>query len=105
MVFIYTMTGRNLDYGHMYEGKMIRKELDIITKNAKQLHDMLHDNDDLPEWVNKKIFIANNYIKSTKDYIHSKLHHGSHGKTKKHMSYELSEKVKQPDIVDTPIET
>ena len=80
------MTGRNLDYGHMYEGKMIRKELDIITKNAKQLHDMLHDNDDLPEWVNKKIFIANNYIKSTKDYIHSKLHHGSHGKSKKHMT-------------------
>jgi hypothetical protein len=48
------MKGRNLDYGHMYEGQMVRTELDNIERNAKQLHNMLHDGDDLPEWVNKK---------------------------------------------------
>ena len=60
------MKGRNLDYGHMYEGRMIRTELDNIERNAKQLHDILHDGDDLPEWVNKKIFLANSYLKSAK---------------------------------------
>ena len=63
------MKGRNLDYGHMYEGQMVRTELDNIERNAKQLHDMLHDGDDLPEWVNKKIFNANMNMSSVYDYL------------------------------------
>jgi hypothetical protein len=30
------MKGRNLDYGHMYEGHMVRTELDNIERNAKR---------------------------------------------------------------------
>ena len=69
------MKGRNLDYGHMYEGRMVRTELDNIERNAKQLHNILNDGDDLPEWVNKKIFLANSYLKSSKDYLHNKIVH------------------------------
>ena len=67
------MKGRNLDYGHMYEGQMVRTELDNIERNAKQLHDMLHDGDDLPEWVNKKIFNANMNMSSVYDYLSYKI--------------------------------
>jgi len=82
---INIMKGRNLDYGHMYEGHMVRTELDNIERNAKQLHDMLHDEDDLPEWVNKKVFLANNYLKSAKNYIHNKLVHRKHSTNKRKM--------------------
>lgn len=77
------MKGRNFDYGHMYEGRMIRTELDNIERNAKQLHDILHDGDDLPEWVNKKIFLANSYLKSAKDYLHNKIVHSKHSTNKR----------------------
>jgi len=77
------MKGRNLDYGHMYEGQMVRTELDNIERNAKQLHDMLHDGDDLPEWVNKKVFLANSYLKSAKNYLHNKIVHRGHSTQKK----------------------
>ena len=83
ILFIYIMKGRNLDYGHMYEGLMVRRELDHIERNAKELHKLLHDNDDLPEWVNKKIFLANNYLHSVKNYIHNKLVHRRHTKKEK----------------------
>ena len=77
------MKGRNLDYGHMYEGQMVRTELDNIERNAKQLHDMLNDGDDLPEWVNKKVFLANSYLKSAKDYLHNKIVHRGHSTKKR----------------------
>lgn len=76
------MKGRYLDYGHMYEGKMVRKELDNITKNSIKLHDLLHDADDLPEWVNKKVFLANSYLKSAKNYLHNKIVHRGHSTQK-----------------------
>jgi len=79
------MKGRNLDYGHMYEGRMARTELDNIERNAKKLHKLLRDDDDLPEWVNKKIVLSNNYLKSATDYLHNKIAHRSHS-TKKRRS-------------------
>ena len=89
------MKGRNLDYGHMYEGRMIRTELDNIERNAKQLHDMLHDGDDLPEWVNKKVFLANSYLKSAKDYLHNKIVHRGHTKKRKMRKGKKSKRVKK----------
>jgi len=88
------MKGRYLDYGHMYEGKMVRKELDNITKNSIKLHDLLHDADDLPEWVNKKVFLANNYLKTATDYIDSKITHRNHTIKSKKKSKRRSKKNK-----------
>jgi hypothetical protein len=89
------MKGRNLDYGHMYEGQMVRTELDNIERNAKQLHNIVHDEDDLPEWVNKKIFLANIYLKSAKNYIHNKLVHREHTKKRKNKKGKKSKRVKK----------
>ena len=77
------MTGRNLDYGHMYEGRMARTELDNIERNAKKLHKLLRDDDDLPEWVNKKIVLANSYLQSATNYLHNKIVHRSHSTKKR----------------------
>jgi hypothetical protein len=92
------MKGRNLDYGHMYEGRMVRTELDNIKRNAKQLHDMLHDEDNLPEWVNKKVFLSNSYLKSAKDYLHNKLVHRVHTKKNKNEIIKKSKKNKNEII-------
>ena len=77
------MKGRKLDYGHMYEGKMIRKELYNIKTIAKKFHKALHDKDDLPEWVNKKVFLANYQLQTAYNYIHNKLKHTSRTKKNK----------------------
>ena len=53
-----TKKGRQFDYyrpGRLaYEGKSARKELKRIVKYGKKLDEMLHNHDDLPEWVQKK---------------------------------------------------
>jgi hypothetical protein len=77
------MGGRDLDYGHMYEGRMARTELDNVERNAKKLHKLLRDDDDLPEWVNKKIVLANSYLQSATNYLHTKIVHRSHSTEKR----------------------
>jgi hypothetical protein len=53
-----------------YEGDMARGQLQSIVNNAQKVHDMLKDNDNLPEWVQSKITLAEDYISKT--YIESK---------------------------------
>ena len=38
---------------------------------AKELENMLGDNDNLPEWVQSKITKATDYIDSVRDYLKS----------------------------------
>ena len=45
-----------------YEGDMARGQLQSIISNAQRVHDMLEDNDNLPEWVQSKITLAEDYI-------------------------------------------
>jgi hypothetical protein len=68
--------GRNLDYHHKcdsYEGRMIKSELYKMINTSKNLYKMLEDGDDLPEWVNKKIFNANMNMSSVYDYLSYKI--------------------------------
>lgn len=71
---------KNLDYGKIYEGKMIKRELLTIQKYAKNISKLLKDDSDLPEWVNKKVFIATDYINSVNNYLSSKIKHRTHKK-------------------------
>lgn len=89
------MKGRNFDYGHMYEGQMVRTELDNIERNAKKLHGLIRDHDDLPEWVNKKIFLANSYLKSATNYLHNKIVHRTHTKKRKFRKKNKSKRVQK----------
>jgi len=52
-----------------YEGDMAKSQLRSILTNAKRLHDMLEDNDNLPEWVQSKITLAEDYILTAANYM------------------------------------
>ena len=64
--------GRNLDYGKG-EGKMTRQQLFHIAEYAATLHEMIQDEDDLPEWVQSKIAVMSNNIGKIKHYLEYKL--------------------------------
>jgi hypothetical protein len=54
------------EYG--YEGDMAMTQLKSIIRNAKELHDHLEPQTDLPEWVQSKITLAADYIQTAADY-------------------------------------
>ena len=64
--------GRDLDYGKG-EGKMTRSQLHHIAEYAVVLHDMIRDEDDLPEWVQSKIAVAASDMGKVKHYLEYKL--------------------------------
>ena len=53
------------------EGDMAKTQLRTIIDAAKELHNMLGKDDNLPEWVQNKITKATDYIDSARDYIKS----------------------------------
>jgi hypothetical protein len=53
------------------EGEMAKQQIHTIMRAAKKLHSMLGDDDNLPEWVQKKITLAQNYIDGVADYMAS----------------------------------
>jgi hypothetical protein len=55
-----------------YEGQMARTQLQTILRNSKDLVDMLGDDDNMPEWVQSKITLAQDYISSVRDYLQSR---------------------------------
>jgi hypothetical protein len=56
-----------------YEGDMARGQLQSIINNAQKVHDMLEDNDNLPEWVQSKITLAEDYISTVANYMMSEI--------------------------------
>ena len=59
------------EYG--YEGEMAMSQLKGILMHAKQLHDMLEPDTDLPEWVQSKITLAYDYIQTATDYMSTEM--------------------------------
>jgi hypothetical protein len=55
-----------------YEGQMARTQLQTILRNSKDLVDMLSDDENMPEWVQSKITLAQDYISSVRDYLQSR---------------------------------
>ena len=55
-----------------YEGQMARTQLQTILRNSKDLVDMLSDEENMPEWVQSKITLAQDYISSVRDYLQSR---------------------------------
>jgi hypothetical protein len=55
-----------------YEGDMAKVQLQTLCRNSKDLIDMLDDNENMPEWVQSKITLAQDYITTVRDYLQSK---------------------------------
>jgi hypothetical protein len=51
------------------EGEMAQSQTSTIADAAMELQDMLTANENLPEWVQKKITLAKEYIDSARDYL------------------------------------
>jgi len=51
------------------EGEMAKSQARTIEDAAKELQDILDDDENLPEWVQKKITLALDYIDSARDYM------------------------------------
>lgn len=51
------------------EGEMAKSQSRTIADAAMELQDMLGDNENLPEWVQKKINLAMDYIDAVRDYL------------------------------------
>jgi hypothetical protein len=56
-----------------YEGDMVKTQLKTIIRNAENMHDMLEDDDNLPEWVELKITLAADYIVTAANYLESEM--------------------------------
>ena len=69
--------GRMLDYGHVKsdsrEGKMMKQALYEMSEYSRELHDMLKEDDDLPQWCHYKVAVARACIGKVKHYIEYKL--------------------------------
>lgn len=51
------------------EGDMAKSDLRSIMLNASRLHDMLGDSDNLPEWVQSKLTVAEDYLSTVVNYL------------------------------------
>ena len=72
------------EYG--YEGDMAMSQLKSIIANSQKMHDMLEPDTDLPEWVQSKITLAEDYIVTAANYLQGEMNEesvneGSGGKT------------------------
>ena len=56
------------------EGSMSRSQLMHMRNYAEELMQMISDHDDLPEWVELKITLANDYIAKVKHYLEGELY-------------------------------
>jgi hypothetical protein len=57
------------DHGAGEQAGMIKSNLYSIFTKAQSLHDMIGDSDELPEWVQEKVAVADSDIDTIKDYL------------------------------------
>jgi hypothetical protein len=72
-----------------YEGDMAKSQLRSILANAQRLHDMLEENTNLPEWVQSKITLAEDYILTAANYMEGEMNEGYGGKFPKQWQKEM----------------
>ena len=72
MIDVPEEMGRQLGYGEG-EGRMTKSQLYKIGQYGAKLHDMLGDDDDLPEWVQAKIAVIAHDIGKIKHYLEYKI--------------------------------
>lgn len=53
------------------ESSMIKNNLYNLATQAQELHDAVGDGDDLPEWVQEKIAVAEAMVDAVYDYLHA----------------------------------
>ena len=62
-----------------YEGDMAMSQLKSIIANSQRMHDMLSDDTNLPEWVQSKITLAEDYISTASNYMQGEMNESKDG--------------------------
>ena len=62
-----------------YEGDMAMSQLKSIIANSQRMHDMLSDDTNLPEWVQSKITLAEDYISTAANYMQGEMNEEKRG--------------------------
>lgn len=75
-----------------YEGDMAKSQLRSILTHAKRLHDMLDDQTNLPEWVQSKITLAQDYVLTAADYMEGEMNEEVEQVDEKYMGFKAVEK-------------
>ena len=65
-----------LQAGHGGKSRMARGHLYHIANRAQSLHDRLTDEDELPEWVQSKLAVAESMVNAVYDHLDYKIHKG-----------------------------
>lgn len=65
--------------GHGGAARMARGHLFHIASRAQSLHDRLQDDDELPEWAQSKLAVAEAMVNAVFDHLDYKLHRDIHG--------------------------
>ncbi|MEC7118250.1 MAG: hypothetical protein VXW71_08745 [Actinomycetota bacterium] len=69
--------GRLFDYGEVKsdsdEGRMAKEDLFRMSEYSSKLHDLLHDDDDLPEWCLKYIYLSSAALAKVYHYLEYKM--------------------------------
>lgn len=66
------------------ESSMVKGNLYNIAQQAQELHDVISDDDDLPEWVQEKIAVATEMLDVIYDYLHAEIGQDNMREAKKH---------------------
>jgi hypothetical protein len=56
-----------------YEGDMAMSQLKSIIANSQRMHDSMSEDTNLPEWVQSKITLAEDYISTAANYLQSEM--------------------------------
>jgi hypothetical protein len=59
-------------YGHGGKARMAKSQLYQIAKDAAELHDMLNEEDELPEWVQSKLAVMASSMDAVFDHLEYK---------------------------------
>ena len=62
-----------------FEGDMAMSQLKSIIANSQQMHDMLSEDTNLPEWVQSKITLAEDYITTASNYMQGEMNESKDG--------------------------
>jgi hypothetical protein len=62
-----------------YEGDMAMSQLKSIIANSQRMHDMLSEDTNLPEWVQSKITLAEDYISTASNYMQGEMNESKDG--------------------------
>ena len=74
-----------------YEGDMAMSQLRSLVFNAEDMMDMMNENTNLPEWVQSKITLAEDYVSTAANYLRGELNEAVVIKTNKPIGFRVSD--------------